>query len=69
MRITEIAENSIKPIKPKPPLTLPQARIAGLKQNVVQGRLRLQQEKDRQRQQSSTEQQRKQRVRVSQSDL
>jgi len=69
MRITEIIENSLKPIKPKPPLTPAQARVAALKQNVAQGRLRLQQEKDRQRQQSSAEQQRKQRLRVSQSNL
>ena len=69
MRIKEITENIIKPIKPKPPLTPPQARVAALKQNVAQGRLRLQQEKDRQRQQSSAEQQRKQRLRVSQPNV
>ena len=69
MLITEITENSLKPIKPKPPLTLPQARIAGLKQNVAQGRQRLQREKDSQRQQRSAEQKKKQRQRVSQSNL
>lgn len=47
MRIAEL----IKPIKPKPPMTLPQARIHGLKQGVEQSRQRLKQEQERQRQQ------------------
>jgi hypothetical protein len=66
MRISEIIEDTIKSIKPKPPLSLPQARIAGLKQNVVRDRQRLQQERDRQRQQSVAHKQRKQRVSANQ---
>jgi hypothetical protein len=48
MRISEL---NIKPIKPKPPMTLPQARINGLKQNVERDKQRLQQEREHQRQQ------------------
>ena len=62
MRITEITNT----IKPKPPMTPQQAQVAGLKRNVEQDKLRLQQERDRQRQQRSAEQLRKQRQRVSQ---
>lgn len=65
MRIAEITEHIIKPVKPKPPLSPAQARIAGLKQNVERDRQRLQQERDAQRQQRSAEQQRRQRLRVS----
>ncbi|PUE25245.1 hypothetical protein [Limnohabitans sp. Jir72] len=48
MRITEII---IKPIKPKQPMTLSQARINGLKQNVERDKQRLQQEREQQRKQ------------------
>ena len=61
MRITEITT-----IKSKPPMTLAQARVVGLRRNVEQDKLRLQQERDRQRQQRSAEQLSKQRQRVSQ---
>ena len=63
MRITEITNT----IKPKPPMTPAQTQVAGLKRNVEQDKLRLQQVRDRQRQQHSAEQQRQQRQRVSQS--
>lgn len=66
MRIAEITEAPIKTIKPKPPLSPAQSRIAALKQNVERDRQRLRQERDSQRQQRSAEQQRQQRVRVSQ---
>jgi len=66
MRIAEITENTFKPVKPKPPLSPAQSRIAALKQNVERDRQRLQQERDSQRQQRSAEQQRQQRMRVSQ---
>ena len=59
MRIEEIVT---KPIKPKPPMSLPQARIQGLKQGVEQSRQRLKQEQERQRQQREAEQLRKQKV-------
>jgi len=62
MRITEITNT----IKPKPSLTPAQAQVAGLKRNVEQGKLRLQQERDRQRQQRSAVQLSKQRQRISQ---
>ena len=61
MRITEITNT----IKPKPSLTPAQAQVAGLKRNVEQGKLRLQQERDRQRQERSAVQLRKQRQRIS----
>ena len=48
MRIHELVT---KPIKPKPPMTLPQARIHGLKQGVERSRQQLKQEQERQRQQ------------------
>ena len=48
MRIYELVT---KPIKPKPPMTLPQARIHGLKQGVERSRQQLKQEQERQRQQ------------------
>ncbi len=48
MRIYELVKN---PIKPKPPMTLPQARIHGLKQGVERSRQQLKQEQERQRQQ------------------
>ncbi len=66
MRITEITDQTIKP---SPPLTPAQARLAGLKRNVEQEKQKLQQERERQRQQSSAEQQRKQRLRISQAAL
>jgi hypothetical protein len=56
MRITEL---TLKPIKPKPPMTLPQARIHGLKQNVERDRKQLRAERDRQRQQREAERRRK----------
>ena len=54
-----IAELTLKPIKPKPPMTLPQARIHGLKQNVERDKQQLQQERERQRQQRDAERKRK----------
>ena len=64
MRIEEIT--TTHPIKPKPPMTPQQAQVAGLKRNVEQDKLRLQQTRERQRQQRAAEQQRQQRTRVSQ---
>ena len=66
MRITEIINPTIKP---RPPLTPAQARLAGLKRNVEQDKQQLQQERERQRQQRSAEQQRQQRLRISQAAL
>jgi hypothetical protein len=63
MRIEEITTNTIKP---KPPMTPQQAQVAGLKRNVEQDKLRLQQERERQRQQRSALQLSKQRQRASQ---
>lgn len=57
MRIYELVK---KPTKPKPPMTLPQARIHGLKQGVEQSRQRLKQEQERQRQQRENERRQKQ---------
>lgn len=57
MRIEELVT---KTIKPKPPMTLPQARIHGLKQGVEQSRQRLKQEQERQRQQRENERRQKQ---------
>ncbi len=48
MRIDELVK---KPINLKPPMTLPQARIHGLKQGVERSRQQLKQEQERQRQQ------------------
>ena len=48
MRMYEIVLN---PIKPTPPLKLPQARIHGLKQSVERSKQQLKQEQERQRQQ------------------
>lgn len=59
MRIAEL----VKPIKPNLPLTLPQARIHGLKQNVERDKQQLQAERDRQRQQRDAERIRKQQER------
>ena len=59
MRIAEL----VKPNKPNPPLTLPQARIHGLKQNVERDKQQLQAERDRQRQQRDAERIRKQQER------
>ena len=59
MRIAEL----VKPIKPNPPMTLPQARINGLKQNVERDKQQLQSERDRQRQQRDAERIRKQQQR------
>ena len=59
MRIAEL----IKPIKPNPPMTLPQARINGLKQNVERDKQQLQAERDRQRQQRDAGRIRKQQQR------
>jgi len=55
MRISEIV---IKPIKPKPPLNLAQARIHGLQQNVDRSRQQLKTERERQRQQKEAERKR-----------
>lgn len=60
MRIEELVK---KPIKPKPSMTLPQARIHGLKQNVERDKKLLQTERDRQRQQRDAERIRKQQQR------
>jgi hypothetical protein len=59
MRIYELV---IKPIKPKAPMSLPHARIHGLKQGVERSKLQLKQERERQRQQREAERLRKQRV-------
>lgn len=59
MRIAEL----VKPIKPNPPLTLPQARIHGLKQNVERDKQQLQAERDRQQQKRDAERIRKQQER------
>ena len=56
-----IAELFLKPIKPKPPLTLSQARIAGLRQIVDRDRQRLEQERETQHRQRKAEQERKRR--------
>ena len=58
MRISELI---LKPIKPKPPMTPAQARIAGLQHTVKRDRERLQQERQQQRQQREAERLRKQR--------
>ena len=55
-----IAELILKPIKPKPPMTLPQARIHGLKQGVKNSQKQLKQERERQRQQRENERKQKQ---------
>ena len=47
MRICELV---IKPIKPKPPMSLAQARIQGLKQGVERSQQQLKAERERQRQ-------------------
>jgi hypothetical protein len=57
MRIEELV---IKPVKSKPPMTLPQARIHGLKQGVEQSRKRLKQEQESQRQKREAERRQKQ---------
>ena len=60
-----IAEITIKPIKPKPPLNPAQARIAGLKQNVERDRQQLQAERDRQRRQRENERRQRQQRSIS----
>jgi hypothetical protein len=50
-----IAELSIKPIKPKPPMTLPQARVHGLQKNIEHDRQKLKSERDSQRKQREAE--------------
>lgn len=50
MRIAEVVA-PLKSIKPKPPMTLAQARIHGLTKNVERSRQQLQAERDRQRRQ------------------
>lgn len=52
MRISELTNT----IKPKSPMTPAQAQVAGLKRNVEQDKLRLQQARERQRQQRSAAQ-------------
>jgi len=56
MRICELV---LKPIKPKPPLNLAQARVQGLKQNVERSRQQLKTEQERQHQQRQAELRRK----------
>lgn len=60
-----VAEITIKPIKPKPPLNPAQARIAGLKKNVETDRQQLQAERDRQRQQRENERRQRQQRTIS----
>jgi hypothetical protein len=57
MRICELV---LKPIKPKPPMNLAQARIHGLKNNVERSKEQLRTERDRQRQQRENERKQKQ---------
>ncbi len=57
MRIYELV---IKPIKPKPPMSLAQARIYGLKQGVERSKQQLKSERERQRQQRENERRQKQ---------
>ena len=57
MRISEI---TLKPIKPKPPMTPAQGRIHALKQNVERSKQQLNTERERQRQQREAERRRKQ---------
>jgi hypothetical protein len=57
MRIYELV---IKPIKPKPPMSLAQARISGLKQGVERSKQQLKAERERQRQQRENERRQKQ---------
>jgi hypothetical protein len=57
MRIYELV---IKPIKPKPPMSLAQARINGLKQGVERSKQQLKAERERQRQQRENERRQKQ---------
>ena len=52
MRIFELV---LKLIKPKPPMSLAQARLDGLKQRVDKSKQQLQTERDRQRQQRDNE--------------
>lgn len=56
MRIIELF---IKPIKPKKPLNLAQARLHGLQQNVERSRQLLKTERERQHQQREAERKRK----------
>ena len=56
MRIRELF---LKPIKPKPPMTPAQSRIAGLQQTVKRDQERLQRERLQQRQQRDAERLRK----------
>lgn len=60
-----IAEITLKTIKSKPPLTLPQARIHGLKQNVERSKQQLNTERDLQRRQRDAERKRKTQQRLS----
>ena len=57
MRIYELV---IKPIKPKPPMSLAQARINGLKQGVERSKQQLKAERERQIQQRENERRQKQ---------
>jgi len=66
MRITEITQ-TIKPMKPKPPMTMPQARINGLKQNVERERQQLAAERIRQQTQRETERKKKQQQTIAKS--
>ena len=57
MRIYELV---IKPIKPKPPMSLAQARINGLKQGVKRSQQQLKTEREIQRQKRDNEQRKNQ---------
>ena len=61
MRLAEFTQ-TIKPIKPKPPMTPAQARINGLKNNVGSSKERLRTEREAQRQQRQAEKTRTQRA-------
>ena len=55
-----LLDSTIKPIKPKPPMTPAQARINSLKQGVERSREQLHAERERQRQQREAERKRQQ---------
>ena len=57
MRIYELV---IKPIKPKPPMSIAQAKIHGLKQGIERSKQQLKAERERQRQQRENERWKKQ---------
>lgn len=59
MRIKDIAQEEIKPIKAIKPTTPAQQRVKSLQLNIENGRKQLQAERDRQRQQRDAERLRK----------